>query len=338
MNGFIMSEYIDVKYINLLSPRLDRYKVKNSSPFTANFRCPVCGDSKKNRHKARGYVFSRKGGLFYKCHNCGMGTSLGNLMKEIDPTLYNQYVMERYKEGNVRQSHANVTSIMNFEPKFKKKSILDQLLDPVRNTPAETYLRNRKIPESCWDNLYYIDNIEKIEQLSEKYKDRIIGNESRLVIPFIDRSGKLVGVTCRALGDERLRYVTVRVNDDLPMIYGLDKVDITKDIYVTEGPIDSLFLNNAVAVGNTDLKQVSNSLPFERLVFIFDNQPRNIELVKIMERAAESGARMVVWPENILEKDINDMILKGINVEEVISTTTFSGLELKLKLTKWKKV
>ena len=86
MNGFIMSEYIDVKYINLLSPRLDRYKVKNSSPFTANFRCPHCGDSKKNRHKARGYVFSRKGGLFYKCHNCGMGASLGNLMKEIDPT------------------------------------------------------------------------------------------------------------------------------------------------------------------------------------------------------------------------------------------------------------
>ena len=122
------------------------------------------------------------------------------------------------------------------------------------------------------------------------------------------------------------------------MIYGLDKVDITKDIYVTEGPIDSLFLNNAVAVGNTDLKQVSNNLPFERLVFIFDNQPRNIVLVKIMERAAESGARMVVWPENILEKDINDMILKGIDVEEVISSTTFSGLELKLKLTKWKKV
>ena len=266
-----MSEYIDVKYINLLSPRLDRYKVKTNSPFTANFRCPVCGDSKKNKHKARGYVFSRKGGLFYKCHNCGMGASLGNLMKEIDPTLYNQYVMERYKEGNVRQSHANVATLMDFEPKFKKKSLLDELLDPVKGTPAEKYLRDRKIPKSRWDELYYIDNIEKIEQLSDKYKDRIIGNEARLVLPFYDRDSKLVGVTCRALGDERLRYVTVRVNEDKPMVYGLDKVDITKDIYVTEGPLDSLFLDNAVAVGNTDLKQVSNLLPFERLVFIFDN-------------------------------------------------------------------
>ena len=333
-----MSEYIDVKYINLLSPRLDRYKVKTNSPFTANFRCPVCGDSKKNKHKARGYVFSRKGGLFYKCHNCGMGASLGNLMKEIDPTLYNQYVMERYKEGNVRQSHANVTSLMDFEPKFKKKSLLDELLDPVKDTPAEKYLQDRKIPESRWDELYYIDNIEKIEQLSDKYKDRIIGNEARLVLPFYDRDSKLVGVTCRALGDERLRYVTIRVNEDKPMVYGLDKVDITKDIYVTEGPLDSLFLDNAVAVGNTDLKQVSNLLPFERLVFIFDNQPRNKELVKIINRAIEGGARMVIWPENILEKDINDMVLKGFDVKQVISNHTFSGLELKLQFTKWKKV
>jgi predicted RNA-binding Zn-ribbon protein involved in translation (DUF1610 family) len=333
-----MSEYIDVKYINLLSPRLDRYKVKTNSPFTANFRCPVCGDSKKNRHKARGYVFSRKGGLFYKCHNCGMGATLGNLMKEIDPTLYNQYVMERYKEGNVRQSHTNVATLMDFEPKFKKKSLLDELLDPVKGTPAEKYLQDRKIPESRWDELYYIDNIEKIEQLSDKYKDRIIGNEARLVLPFYDRDSKLVGVTCRALGDERLRYVTIRVNEDKPMVYGLDKVDITKDIYVTEGPLDSLFLDNAVAVGNTDLKQVSNLLPFERLVFIFDNQPRNKELVKIINRAIEGGARMVIWPENILEKDINDMVLAGFDINQVISTSTFSGLELKLQFTKWKKV
>jgi predicted RNA-binding Zn-ribbon protein involved in translation (DUF1610 family) len=333
-----MSEYIDVKYINLLSPRLDRYKVKTNSPFTANFRCPVCGDSKKNRHKARGYVFSRKGGLFYKCHNCGMGATLGNLMKEIDPTLYNQYVMERYKEGNVRQSHTNVATLMDFEPKFKKKSLLDELLDPVKGTPAEKYLQDRKIPESRWDELYYIDNIEKIEQLSDKYKDRIIGKEARLVLPFYDRDSKLVGVTCRALGDERLRYVTIRVNEDKPMVYGLDKVDITKDIYVTEGPLDSLFLDNAVAVGNTDLKQVSNLLPFERLVFIFDNQPRNKELVKIINRAIEGGARMVIWPENILEKDINDMVLAGFDINQVISTSTFSGLELKLQFTKWKKV
>jgi len=334
-----MSDYIDIKYAGLLSPRLDRYKVKNHNPYTANFRCPVCGDSHKNKYKARGYLFSKKGGLFYKCHNCGFSSSLGNFIKEIDPTLYKQYILERYAEGNARQSHANVHSIMTFDqPVFKKKNLLDELLDSVYNTKAEEYLRARKVPESKWKDLYYIDNIEKIEQLSEKYKDRIVGNEERLVLPFFDRDGKLVGVTCRALGDERLRYVTVRVNEDKPMIFGLDKADITKDIYVTEGPLDSLFLDNAVAVGNTDLKAVSHYLPFERLVFIFDNQPRNKELIKIMNKAVESGARMVVWPENIFEKDINDMVLKGIDVTQVISSNTFDGLGLKLQFTKWKKI
>ncbi len=334
-----MSDYIDVKYVGLLAPRLDRFKVKNQNPYTANFRCPVCGDSQKNKYKARGYLFSKKGGLFYKCHNCGFSASLGNLIKEIDPTLYKQYTLERYTEGNVRQSHANVHNVMSFTaPVFKKKTLLDSLLDPVRGTPAEKYLRDRRVPESTWKDLYYIDNIEKIEQLSEKYKDRIVGNEARLVLPFFDRDGKLVGVTCRALGDERLRYVTVRVNEEKPMIFGLDRVDITKDIYVAEGPLDSLFLENSVAVGNTDLKSVSNSLPFERLVFIFDNQPRNKELVKIMERAMNGGARMVIWPEKIIEKDINDMVLAGIDVAKVISSNTFKDLELKLKFTQWKKV
>ncbi len=270
-----------------------------------------------------------------------MGTSLGNLMKEIDPTLYNQYVMERYKEGNVRQSHANVTSIMNFEPKFKKKSILDQLLDPVRNTPAETYLRNRKIPESCWDNLYYIDNIEKIEQLSEKYKDRIIGNESRLVIPFIDRSGKLVGVTCRALGDERLRYVTVRVNDDLPMIYGLDKVDITKDIYVTEGPIDSLFLDNAIALAGADADG-GITIQHQQCTMIYDNEPRNEHIVSRMITAVDKNFNVCIWPESVREgKDINDLIISGKSasqVQSLIHNNTHSGLTALQNINNWKRI
>lgn len=334
-----MSAYIDIKYINLLSPRLDRYKVKTSDPFTANFRCPVCGDSRKNRYKARGYVFSKTGGLFYKCHNCGFSASIGSLIKEVDPYLYDQYVVERYKEGNVRQSHANVTNIMTFEaPKFKKKSILDELLDPVKGTKAEEYLRNRKVPEEAWNSFYYIDDIEKIEQLSDKYKDRIVGNEERLVLPFYDEDGMLVGVTCRALGDERLRYVTVRVNESKPMIYNLDKVDTSRTIYVVEGPIDSVFVDNAVATGNTDLQTVTKHLPLDKLVFIFDNQPRNKELVNIMQKVIDLGVSMVIWPENILEKDINDMVLKGYDVTSIISNNTFKNLELKLQFTKWKKI
>jgi len=337
-----MSLYIDVKYVSLLAPRLELFKVKNNNPYTANCRCPVCGDSKRNKWKARGYFFTRKGGLFYKCHNCGYSASLGSLMKEIDNFLYNQYTMERYKEGTHGKTHANVHSSMEFsKPDFearKKESLLDSLFDPVRGSPAEEYVRQRMIPEDKWDELYYIDNIQKLEQLDDKYKDRIVGEEGRLVIPFYDRQSKFIGVSCRALGRERLRYVTVRVDESQPLVYNLDKIDITRDVYVTEGPIDSLFLDNAVAAGSSDLNSVTQSIPKHKLILVFDNEPRNAEIVKLIGRAVDDGYKMVIWPDNIREKDINEMVLNGLAVRDIINQNTFDGLELKLQFTKWKKV
>lgn len=337
-----MSLFIDVKYVNLLAPRLEQYKVKNNNPFTANCRCPICGDSKRTKWKARGYFFTRKGGLFYKCHNCGFSASLGSLIKELDGFLYKQYTLERFKDGTFRRSHANVSSVIEFsQPDFaarKKDNPLDYMLDKVYNTPAEKYLIERKIPEERWKELYYIDNVQKLEQLSEKYKDRIVGEEGRLVIPFFNRDGKFIGVSCRALSSERLRYLTVRVDEDYPLVYNLDKIDITKDVYVTEGPLDSLFLDNAVAAGSSDLNSVVQSVPKDKIILIFDNQPRNAEIVKLIGRAVDSGYRMVIWPENIVEKDINEMILSGLAVRDIINQNTFDGLELKLQFSKWKKI
>ena len=337
-----MSLFIDVKYVNLLAPRLELFKVTDNNPFTANCRCPICGDSKKNKWKARGYFFTRKGGLFYKCHNCGYSSSLGSLIKELDVFLYNQYTLERYKEGTHRKTHANVSSVIEFSaPDFKsrkKNSLLDTLFDKVYNTPAEDYLRERKIPESRWSELYYLDDLQKVEQLNEKYKDRIVGNDERLVIPFYDRDRNFIGVTCRALSSEGLRYVTVRTNEDTSLVYNLDKVDITKDVYVTEGPLDSLFLDNAVAAGSSDLNSVERSVPKNKMVLIFDNQPRNKEIVKLISKAVDDDYRIVMWQENISGKDINDMILEGVAVQSIINDNTFQGLELKLEFSRWRKV
>jgi len=304
-----MTQYIDIKYLGLLSPRLELFKVKNHDPYTANCRCPICGDSKKSKWKARGYFFSKKGGVFYKCHNCGYSSSIGSLLKQLDSFLYNQYTLERFKEG--KTSVANV-SIEFTKPDFesrKQKSLLDSLFDSVDGTLAEKYLEKRQIPKNRWSELYYIDDVQKLEQLSEKYKDRIVGSEPRLVIPFHNRDGKFVGVTCRALGDESLRYLTVRLNDTDPFVYNLDKIDITKDVYVTEGPLDSLFLDNAVAAGSSDLNAVRTAVPKEKLVLVFDNQPRNKELVKLIEKAINNNYKLVIWPENISQKDINEMYL-----------------------------
>ena len=74
-----MSLYTDTKYVGLLSPRLDLLKQVRSNLW--NSRCPICGDSTKNRSKKRLYIYAKAQDLFVKCHNCGHGSTLGNFIK-----------------------------------------------------------------------------------------------------------------------------------------------------------------------------------------------------------------------------------------------------------------
>ena len=331
-----MSTWIDHKYINLLSPQLERFARKSDKLY--NFRCPFCGDSQKNKWKARGYVYDIKGSLNFKCHNCSHSTSLSGLLRHLDPFMHKQYKVEKFAEGHSNTVPKQVKTELNFTPKFKPKSILDKLMTRLdvldEDHPAKVFYRKRKLPEQKLSELYYIEDVQLLEQLSDKYKDRIVGTEPRLVIPFYNRSGKLIGVTCRALGNERLRYITIKISDDEPLVYNIDKIDKSKTVYVTEGPLDSMFLPNAIAVGGSDLKKVS-SMDLDT-VYVFDNQPRSPELVKIMK--SMTNQKMVVWPKNIEEKDINDMILAGREVSEIIHMNTFSGLSLKLAISQWSKI
>jgi hypothetical protein len=331
-----MSEWIDRKFAGILSSRLDRYQVKSNHPYTANFRCPICGDSQKNKWKARGYFFSKKGGIFYKCHNCSYSSNLRNFLKQVDPMLHKQYVLETFSERN--QSNNTISSFDFSAPVFKSKTILDELLVPVKGSPGEQYLRDREIPEHAWDGLYYVDDSQKLENLSEKYKDRVLGNDPRIAIPFYDIDSNLTAVNCRAINDSKLRYVTIRIDDNAPLIYNLNKVDQTKVVYVTEGPFDSMFLDNSVAVGSSDLNAVSKVLDQDKVVLVFDNQPRNKQLVKAMEQLVDNYS-MVIWPSSILQKDINEMVKSGVkDIQNVIDNNTLRGLELSVRLNQWKRI
>ena len=338
MNVHIMSEWIDRKYTGIVSNRLDRYQVKSNQPFVANCRCPICGDSKTNKWKARGYFFSKKGGIFYKCHNCSYSANLSNFLKNVDPTLHKQYVFEMFAEGRQTNSN-NVTAFSFDQPKFKPKTILDDLFVPIKGTPAEDYLRARKIPENKWSSLYFVDDSQKLEELSDKYKGRVLGDDPRIAIPFYDPEDNLVAVNCRAINDSRLRYITVRIDDNAALIYNLNKIDRTRPVYVTEGPFDSMFLDNSVAVGSSDLNAVSKVLDRDSVVLVFDNQPRNQQLVDVMSDAAALQYNVVVWPSSVQQKDINEMVLSGVdNIQQIIDNNTLSGLALSVRLNQWKKV
>lgn len=340
--------YIDSKYINMLGPRLRNFKKKND--YVWNFSCPFCNDSAKNSLRARGYIYRKKNDLFFRCHNCGYGTNLGNLLKKVDQSIYDQYVIERYKEGATRyNSHKDVSQFIadtkTPEPKPLTDSILDGLkciADMDEDHPAVHYIHSRQIPKDKWKLLYYTPKFKKFTNtITPKFIEPIEGEHPRLIIPYLDKHGKCFAFQGRAFGDEQPKYYTIKIDEEREKIYGIDRLDYSKKIFVVEGPIDSLFLPNAIAVSGA-----SFDTPFVRSILtnatlVIDNEPRNKEIVKLVGKYIDIGYSVTLLPEEIKQKDINEMILAGMSSNEIVQMLnkfTFSGLEAKLRFNEWKKI
>ena len=328
--------YIDSKYLNILSPQLLKFKKKGD--YLWNFRCPYCGDSQKSRSKARGFVYRKKNDLFYKCHNCGIGATLGNLIKYLDSKIHKDYIMERYKSG-VKTN--NPEPEFKFDvPVFRKKGILKDLksIDSLpEGHPAKRIIKDRLIPSKSLADLYLCESFYKFTNtlIPNKFPS-LNGDHPRLLIPFRDEEGEVFAYQGRAFGNEQPKYLTIKLNESKNKIFGLDRIDKEKQIYVVEGPIDSLFLDNCIAVAGSDLNKIEGDL-----TIIFDNEPRNREIVKQIEKVINSGRNIVLWPESMKYKDINDMILGGYSkseIQQIIMDNTFSGVEAKLRFTEWKKI
>jgi len=321
-------DFVDVKYINLISPRLQKFKrVKNN---LYNFRCPICGDSQKNKNKARGYLYQVKSNTNFKCHNCGLNISFNNFLKQIDINTHKQYTFEKFKEGTTGKNFVVDEPEFKFEtPKFKPKLDLPRASE---NLDARTYLERRKLNPY---KFYYTNQFKSWTNSLKDVFDDTTKDEPRIIIPLFYQD-TLVGFQGRALGPSKVKYITVMLNDDAPKIYGLDEVQKDKTVYITEGPFDSTFIRNACAMCGADA-DISN-WGISNPVWIYDNEPRNTEITARISRTIDKGDKVVIWPTTIKEKDINDMVLSGLDVQSVIELNTYSGLEAKLKFTTWKKI
>ena len=327
-------DYVDTRFINLVSSRLQKFK--KVKPDLYNFRCPVCGDSKKHKNKARGYLYAVKNNTNFKCHNCGASLSLNNFLKEMDVTLHKQYVLEKFKSGNTGGNFVVKEPDFNFEkPKFKPKPPELNLPKASDNVVSATYLERRNIDPN---KFYYA---EKFKSWTNTKVRNTFGqsdlkyDEPRIIIPLYYQNN-LVGFQGRALGPSKVKYITIMIDDEAPKIYGLDNIRRDAPVFVTEGPFDSTFLRNSIAMCGAD-GDVGNwgvSTP----VWVYDNEPRNKEITARISKTIAEGGSVVIWPSSIHEKDINDMVLAGHDVQSMVESNTYKGLEAKLKFTVWKKL
>ena len=322
-------DHIDSKFVGLISSRLEKFKrVKNN---LYNFRCPICGDSKKSKTKTRGYLYGVKANTNFKCHNCGASMSFNNFLKHIDPVVHKQYTLEKFKDGHAGGRNFVVEEpTFKFEtPKFKKKLKLPKASEDPR--PAG-YLTARKLNP---DDFYYAEHFKKFANSLKPTFDSEKYDEQRIIIPLYYQKN-LIGFQGRSIDPSPIKYITVMLDDDAPKIYGLDTIRTDKPIYIVEGPFDSTFVENSVAMCGADVNV--GSLGWSDCVWIYDNEPRNREITNRISKTIDRGEKVVIWPENIDDKDINDMVMSGLDVMSVIESNTYSGLEAKLKFTTWKKI
>ena len=321
-------DFVDVKYINLISSRLTKFKKVKSELY--NFRCPICGDSQKNKNKARGYLYSVKNNTNFKCHNCGVNISFNNFLKKIDPVTHKQYTFEKFKEGHSGKNFVIDEPTFVFEkPVFKTKIVLP-LCSEVES--GRTYLEARGIDSK---KFYFAERFKEFVNSIKPTFENTTNEESRIIIPLYYKKD-LIGIQGRSLKSNSIKYITVMFDEDAPKIYGLDNIKNEETVYVTEGPFDSTFIPNAIAMcgADADISKWGISNP----VWVYDNEPRNAEIHSRISNVISRGERVVIWPSGIKEKDINDMILSGLDVKSVIESNIYSGLEAKLKFTTWKKI
>ncbi len=339
-----MSVFIDRTFLLRVSPKLQKFTQKKSDLY--NFRCPLCGDSSKNKTKARGYIYEKKNNYFFMCHNCGASLSFYNFLDKVDPHLLKEYALERYKNGEDGKANYKKPTFEEFKsttPKFKTKLSLPTIESLPDGHFAKDYVLNRRIPNEHLNSLYFAEDFKKFVENLNIEKDGLKEDDPRLVIPFYDEEKNLVAFQGRALGESKLRYITVKLDDDNHKIFGLDRVvleDEEKPVYVTEGPIDSLFLSNAIATADANLKVAAKHVGKSKLVLVYDNEPRNKDICRQMEQAIEEHFNIVIWPEMIEEKDINDMVLSGFSpdeIQDIISKNTYQNLRAKIEFVNWRK-
>ena len=305
-------DWLEQKYIGMLSSRLRNYKRKSSG--LINFSCPICGDSQTHKNKARGYIYE------YKLEKLS-----GNKTPE-------QVDLEEFV-GKMKKPVFMQTGVLKGLKKISQ-------LDP--DHPAKQFVDRRKIPTRYHAKLFLCPNFKSYtnQWVPNKFEN-INSDETRLLIPFIDKEKRVHAYQGRSIRNQEPRYITIVLDETVPKVYGLDDVDTSRRTYVFEGPIDSMFVGNSIATAGGDLVSSLSEIDRTNLVIVYDNEPRSRETIKKIDKAILQGYSVCIWPENLEHKDVNDMVLAGLSpefIKHIIDTNIYKDLAAKLRLQKWAKL
>lgn len=335
-----MELWQQIKYANIVSSQLKSFKIKNTSPFRANFRCIFCGDSQRNENKTRGYIVEYDSKLFYKCFNCSVSMSFDKFLSETFPDLHSEMIFEKYRNENEKSifSGSIENKISRLNPTTKGLTKISSLS---HTSKAKKYIEKRRIPANTHYRIFYINKFNKWinsiipNKLNEEY------DSARIVFPLFSANKKLKGVSARTL--DKKNYLNIMFDENFPKVFGLDQVDFTKRFFVCESVMDSLFLPNSIALLGTESTFYDTLKKHkENCVIILDNQPRNSEVCSILKnKYISNDFNVFLWNSSIKEKDINELAINGYTqpqIEYLVNSNIYRGLYATLKFKEWCKI
>lgn len=336
----------ELYYIRLLKDRLRNYREK--SPEVIQCSCPVCGDSRVDHWKARFYfLYDKKDFSYYvNCHNCNYANSLKWFLRAEFPDVFKQYVTEEFlskkKEKPTLEQLQSKTSSVDMG-KLQGIVSLKKYATPLKDVEDKDvidYCKERNFTENHYNKLYYTDNFGQFNKDMGADKKYHKGNEGRIIIPFF-KDGKLIGWQGRSIGgNERIKYIIVSLGIDDNLLYGVDDINEAKWILVTEGALDSLFLDNCIAVNG--LNKFDNEYTQQRknnVILVLDNEKRNKQVSKEVKKLIDKGYRIYYNKGNLKGKDINDYftlndISKEYMMQDILDNNE-QGLLAKLNYVKY---
>ena len=346
-----MSKWLEWKYLNLLSSQLPNFKLKSNH--LANMSCVFCRELETSSKKRpmRGYVFDAGEHFNYYCQRCVESMTFPTMLRRLDPGLYADFVKERLLDSG---KHVRPTEGMKEAPKLSSRSPNEvnmalRTVKKISRLPKDhfccEYIRSRLIPEELYKLLYFTPKfmtwINTI--IPDKFSEEALEyDEPRLVIPFLSRAGKLTAVQGRSFkSSSKVKYLTIAIDRNVPVIYGLDRYNPFNMGFVVEGPIDSFFLRNAIATAGGEIVGKLDGFEKDKLSLVYDSEPRKPETIQKIEKAIKEGWNVCIWPNSFEYKDINEAVMAGMKpkeIEDLILEHSFSGISAEFELKQWRKI
>ncbi|URC15219.1 DNA primase [Paraglaciecola Antarctic GD virus 1] len=333
-----MEMYMQKDLAKQIMPLLSLSVITSTNPLKINFRCPVCGDSRKDKYKCRAWFYEKKGNMKFGCFNCDSGNYIVPFAMEHFANVWESFRILNFQGRQNPKKPDIIESMVSKSIKYSNHSYrCVNLFDD--DHEVVKYLLNRKIPRSFFKEIFYTSTWKKCaDQINEGIMGEITKDYPRIVFPLRDKNGTF-GLQGRDLGDHPAKYQTILSSESAIKVWGTHRVNDSKRVFILEGIIDAMFIANAIAMlggtGDTKLLQYNDK------VWVLDNEPRHKDTKKRMNKLIREGEQVLIWLRCPFKgKDVNEMVQNGasiVDINKYMWKHVYSGLMAQAKMSEWSK-